>query len=339
VPQYNSDFYTNGLSVQAKEQHSHSLNVMRTYANGACASTQLFSHSPARMSTNTSISNTGGVNCRRVFILKYFNEIPSYGRCGTCDICLLRHTHTDDLQRDYTLEVSALVTAMTYPYTKGYTAAQLVTKILGPAEPASLRVSGCSDVVKKLLLKKYSRLGDAKAVLTQLLTTLTQPHSGNSSDGSGVGPLLTLRSISTKRATGYNNTYSVYEIISSEATHTRVSALTNHLVARVANPTTAVASLPYSLTVPDAVREIDAKKKAEKVALEKEFDSLLSEVGGVTGGFTLSSHANANGDGAGSECGSNGRDDPVLNWLRMLKRMKDSGRGEMAARREQLLTR
>ncbi|EJK53310.1 hypothetical protein THAOC_27276, partial [Thalassiosira oceanica] len=74
---YEDDFYLGRLGPEARAATMRSLGALREYA----------------------MDTTG---CRRASLLEFFDETPSFGRhCGTCDLCLTRERHGDDLTRDF----------------------------------------------------------------------------------------------------------------------------------------------------------------------------------------------------------------------------------------------
>ena len=73
---YQGDFYIGKLHGMAKEMTVRSIQALRDFA----------------MNQD---------QCRRVSLLKFFEETPPYERCGTCDTCLVRQQHKDDLERDF----------------------------------------------------------------------------------------------------------------------------------------------------------------------------------------------------------------------------------------------
>ena len=73
---YQSDFYIGNLQGMAKDMTLRSIQALRDFA----------------MNQD---------QCRRVSLLKFFEETPPYDRCGTCDTCLVRQKHKDDLERDF----------------------------------------------------------------------------------------------------------------------------------------------------------------------------------------------------------------------------------------------
>ena len=74
---YEDDFYLGKLGPEARAATMRSLNALREYA----------------------MDTTG---CRRAGLLEFFDETPSFGKhCGTCDLCLTREKHGDDLTRDF----------------------------------------------------------------------------------------------------------------------------------------------------------------------------------------------------------------------------------------------
>ena len=74
---YKNDFYLGGLSSDARSNQEGSIESLRKYS----------------MSDEI---------CRRAELLKFFHETPSFGeRCGTCDTCVARSLHSDDLERDF----------------------------------------------------------------------------------------------------------------------------------------------------------------------------------------------------------------------------------------------
>jgi len=74
---YKDDFYLGGLSTSVRSNQEMSIDSLRRFA----------------MSDEV---------CRRAELLKFFHEEPSFGeRCGTCDTCVTRSTHSDDIERDF----------------------------------------------------------------------------------------------------------------------------------------------------------------------------------------------------------------------------------------------
>ena len=75
--QYTGDFYLGGLNADARSNQVMSINALRSYA----------------MSDEV---------CRRAELLKFFDETPIFGeRCGTCDTCVSRMVHSNDIERDF----------------------------------------------------------------------------------------------------------------------------------------------------------------------------------------------------------------------------------------------
>ena len=51
-----------------------------------------------------------GEVCRRAALLRFFDETPKFGeRCGTCDNCMARAQHGEDLERDFAASGARLV--------------------------------------------------------------------------------------------------------------------------------------------------------------------------------------------------------------------------------------
>lgn len=74
---YKNDFYLGRLSAEARANQEMSIESLRDYA----------------MSDEA---------CRRAELLKFFNETPKFGeRCGTCDTCVARSLHSNDIERDF----------------------------------------------------------------------------------------------------------------------------------------------------------------------------------------------------------------------------------------------
>jgi len=83
---YASDFYTKGLTDQAKAQMTASTAALRKYA--------------------------GEGTCRRKWLLEYFGEAPSFGkRCGTCDVCA-GAPEGGDTHRDFRQAASPVLEAL-----------------------------------------------------------------------------------------------------------------------------------------------------------------------------------------------------------------------------------
>lgn len=82
---YKSDFYLGNLSGEARAATVKSMDALRDFA-----------------------MNSSG--CRRVDLLEFFHEAPSFGKsCGTCDLCLNRKNHGDDYERDFQWEGARVV--------------------------------------------------------------------------------------------------------------------------------------------------------------------------------------------------------------------------------------
>ena len=74
---YKDDFYLGGLTADVRSNQEQSINSLRKFAMSEEA-------------------------CRRAELLKFFDEAPSFGeRCGTCDTCVTRMTHSGDIERDF----------------------------------------------------------------------------------------------------------------------------------------------------------------------------------------------------------------------------------------------
>ena len=80
--EYGSGFYTNNLSSEAKERHMKRIESMRKFVNSS--------------------------NCRRVEILRHFEENAPYTNCNTCDNCAAKIQFADDSQRDFADECAIL---------------------------------------------------------------------------------------------------------------------------------------------------------------------------------------------------------------------------------------
>lgn len=73
---YSADFYTKGLTAEAKSIQLASTEALRRFASGC--------------------------GCRRRWLLEYFGEEAQFGtHCGTCDVCTSASEHKDDLTRDF----------------------------------------------------------------------------------------------------------------------------------------------------------------------------------------------------------------------------------------------
>lgn len=83
---YGSGFYTDSLSEVAKKRHMESISSMKRFAN--------FS------------------GCRRVEILRHFQEQAPYSHCGTCDNCAAGYQFKDDQARDFSKECVCLFNAI-----------------------------------------------------------------------------------------------------------------------------------------------------------------------------------------------------------------------------------
>jgi len=82
---YKDDFYLGGLTSKVRSYQESSIDSLRKFA----------------MSDET---------CRRAELLKYFNEMPPFGaRCGTCDTCVARKQHGDDMERDFAMQGGRLI--------------------------------------------------------------------------------------------------------------------------------------------------------------------------------------------------------------------------------------
>jgi len=82
---YQSEFYLGGLQGPALQATKDSMSALRKFA----------------LQTE---------DCRRASLLRYFNEVPSFGdRCGTCDTCQRRSKYAGDEQRDFARDGALLV--------------------------------------------------------------------------------------------------------------------------------------------------------------------------------------------------------------------------------------
>lgn len=83
---YASGFYTDNLSTEAKKRHMVGIESMRQFANSS--------------------------NCRRVEVLRHFQEKPPYSRCNTCDNCGIDNKFAADLERDFSEESMLILSAV-----------------------------------------------------------------------------------------------------------------------------------------------------------------------------------------------------------------------------------
>mmetsp|Transcript_17700 Transcript_17700/g.50678 ORF Transcript_17700/g.50678 Transcript_17700/m.50678 type:complete len:1090 (+) Transcript_17700:41-3310(+) len=82
---YKSDFYLGNLTPEVKAVTERSIDTLRNFA-------------------------MDGEICRRAALLRFFGEIPNFGeRCGTCDCCMARAQHGEDLERDFAIGGARLV--------------------------------------------------------------------------------------------------------------------------------------------------------------------------------------------------------------------------------------
>lgn len=82
---YKSDFYLGNLSSEVKAVTERSIDTLRNFA-------------------------MDGEVCRRAALLRFFDETPKFGqRCGTCDNCMERAQHGEDLERDFAAGGARLV--------------------------------------------------------------------------------------------------------------------------------------------------------------------------------------------------------------------------------------
>lgn len=81
---YNSEFYTKNKSPIALAARNASMAFLQKYCNDM-------------------------LSCRRKIILSFFNQIPSYERCGTCDNCMRLFDRKGDVSRDFTLEALFMI--------------------------------------------------------------------------------------------------------------------------------------------------------------------------------------------------------------------------------------
>ena len=82
---YKSDFYLGNLTPEVKAVTERSIDALRNFA------------------MDSEI-------CRRAALLRFFDETPSFGeRCGTCDCCMARAQHGEDMERDFAAGGARLV--------------------------------------------------------------------------------------------------------------------------------------------------------------------------------------------------------------------------------------
>lgn len=80
---YASGFYTDSLSVTAKEIHMTGIGKMRSFVNSD--------------------------DCRRVLIMRNFNENPPFDTCKNCDNCIHKRNSTSSRERDFTDEAKSFL--------------------------------------------------------------------------------------------------------------------------------------------------------------------------------------------------------------------------------------
>lgn len=84
---YDSDFYTGRMTADQQANIRASTQALRKYAEDSS-------------------------ECRRVLLLRFFGETPSFQRCGDCDNCQNFVTHGDDRTRDFAKAASVLLLAL-----------------------------------------------------------------------------------------------------------------------------------------------------------------------------------------------------------------------------------
>lgn len=152
---YASDFYTKGLTQQAREQQLKSTDALRKFAGGTCG-------------------------CRRRWLLEYFGEVPSWGaQCGTCDLCMAAVAHGTDSTRDFRQAVAPILeaVALTQGFPQGITS--LLTIISGCWKPKNAGfVNGWQNDVlmakdrMKAIRDALPRVMKTEATTREMLSTL-----------------------------------------------------------------------------------------------------------------------------------------------------------------------
>lgn len=146
---YKGDFYLGGLSASARSNQESSIDSLRRFA----------------MSDEV---------CRRAELLKFFHEEPSFGeRCGTCDTCQTRSAHSDDIERDFSVNGARLVLyAISILNEKQGTSS--IEKVLRGSKLESYRYKNSSvvpDAVhKKVIEMKSQMVGYKKRVPVSYFT-------------------------------------------------------------------------------------------------------------------------------------------------------------------------
>ena len=116
---FKGEFYIGSLHGEAREATIRSMDALKDFA----------------------MSSEG---CRRASLLKFFGETPSFGmHCGTCDLCLEKKHHANDLERDFQKEGARviLLAISACPYQ----AMSTIEKIINGAKVEDYRYSNRSS--------------------------------------------------------------------------------------------------------------------------------------------------------------------------------------------------
>lgn len=112
---YGSDFYTKGLTQQAKELMFASTAALRRYAGEGC--------------------------CRRRWLLEYFSETPAFGEhCGTCDVCKAAVTNAGDTHRDFRQAAAPVLEAVAATESFPQALTKLLSIVAGTWKNAGLSI-------------------------------------------------------------------------------------------------------------------------------------------------------------------------------------------------------
>jgi ATP-dependent DNA helicase RecQ/Werner syndrome ATP-dependent helicase len=192
---YMSDFYLGKLNAANRAAMVTSIECMRKYSEDAC-------------------------NCRRRLLLEYFDELPSFSRCGKCDCCVRSVKFADDQERDFSGEAHIVLLAagassggMSMTHLTATMAGKSTTgnKWVKPAKLNELKSMRAALNLKPM--GKLSRFTRTEEFFKELVPALVRSgHLGR-----------TKMTSAARTPGGYSNTYEVY--VMTAAGRTALSAL------------------------------------------------------------------------------------------------------------------
>lgn len=182
---YSSDFYTRGLSEDAKKLQLESTEALRRFA---------------------ALSG-----CRRRWLLEYFGETPAFGEgCGSCDGCRARVQHAGDATRDFKREAAPILEAVDATKVFPQPLTQLLQVISGSWKPKNhtpSTVRAFQDAMKRIQVMRQTLppLAKREPFIREMFSALV-------AEG-----LMERKKITISSDRQFGNSFDVYELTSKGA--------------------------------------------------------------------------------------------------------------------------